>query len=180
MFGKNTFDFSKTLNPHPSDPADLAPISAKISRNHDSIICEYILPANEAYIESPNQENLWEGSCLELFLKYGERYWEWNVSLSGKTQLYCFDGWRNRIGKHGKQANGIHHFNHNGSTYSFTLRLSPALPMLHSIFQHSTHSIECKMACILVTSSWKGHWTNQHPIGAPNFHSSNGFQKLVL
>jgi len=92
------------LKPFPASAAlpDLT-ISADITRRFNTLIVQYNLtgPLEELVIPTLSDRpvrtnNLWEETCLELFLApdNSDHYWEFNLSPSGHWNIYHFRSYR--------------------------------------------------------------------------------------
>jgi hypothetical protein len=180
MFGKNTFHFSETLSPHPEDPKNFSPVSVSFALRGSVIQLHFDLNSNGAIedLASPNPLELWKGSCLELFLKHKDCYWEWNFSLTGQGRLYVFDSWRQRVDSSPHNPTGLLEFKKQANSYALHLDPGFVSPLLRQQLLVAPQSLFVKICCIRLTKNGYGHFCANHPEGPPNFHCQEAFRTL--
>jgi hypothetical protein len=98
------FEESFTLSPHPNtqQPQDQVRINGFLQRDRDLLSVRYDFMADRNVLkwEMPTtdsrQDELWQTTCAELFLKIptNKAYWEFNFSPSGAWNAYSFTDYR--------------------------------------------------------------------------------------
>ena len=155
-------------------------VQAKVTRiSQDSLTLEFALSAPAAELIWPAARSggerlneLWQSTCLELFIARAgdERYWEVNLSPSGDWNVYQLDGYRQGL-KPEPCINSVATTSNSGPD-RHQLQASLALPQaligaatlqanLCAVLQHTNHN--------------NSYWAVSHPGSQADFHARKGF-----
>lgn len=175
FFGKHR------LVPHPEmGPKGIQSVEVDVVRATNTILLMYgVEPADTLLLpayERERRDNLWHGSCFELFVKPDSRgYVEYNFAPLEAWNAYSFVDWR--MGRRAYQPDvepRIVDSRTDGRRESFPARyeldvvispdilaLAPAAASLAAILQEEDGTMS--------------YWALAHPPGEPNFHHPDCF-----
>jgi hypothetical protein len=94
---------SVRLIPHPTTPArEIEGIAVQLALESSHLLLRYSVTGNIDALRVPSpaeprrRDELWRGTCFELFLQPSNsaRYWEFNFSPSQEWAVYEFDDYR--------------------------------------------------------------------------------------
>ena len=175
FFGKHR------LVPHPEmGPKGIQSVEVDVVRATNTILLRYgVEPADTLLLPAYDRErrdNLWHGSCFELFVKPdGRGYVEYNFAPLEAWNAYSFVDWR--MGRRAYQPDvepRIVDSRTDGRRESFPARyeldvvispdilaLAPAAASLAAILQEEDGTMS--------------YWALAHPPGEPNFHHPDCF-----
>ena len=123
-------------------------------------------------------EGLYRHTCMEVFLKRGKKYLEWNFSFSGDWCVFLFDDYRSKC--HTQLPLDSHLFTINHISHSSggaTLKVS--IPMKKLDFL-GTKPTELGVSAILEhPKGILSYWALEHAEDKPDFHHPKSF-KLKL
>ncbi len=172
------------LKPFPGEgnPAGVT-IGGSIGRRADtlSVGCEVrgdlsMVSIPAAAGEPRRQDQLWEGTCFELFLGMADsgEYWEFNLSPSGHWNVYRFDGYRE--GMREETAITSLPFDLRGDSEALLL----AAEICIGTIVPAGKVLAATVAVVIKTSDGgKSHWAPVHPASRPDFHRRDGFALLL-
>lgn len=117
---------------------------------------------------------LYHHTCLEIFLKRGSRYLEWNFSFSGDWCIFLFDSYRK---KSTEQENldsslfSIKHISHSNSEARFGVGIN--LDRLNFLGRGESH---LGFSAVLEhPKSQLSYWALKHVANQPDFHQEKSF-----
>ena len=169
-----------SLVPFPDLVLPVINISGRIAREQGKLAIHFSLTGNREEIIFPpaasgpgRRDELWMGTCFELFLALqGQpQYWEFNLSPSGHWNAYRMDAYR-RIGF--REESLIEHLQVDFLEDADCLAtaayvdLSPIIPP-GEIVQAAVTSV------IQTRSGHETYWALSHPAPQPDFHLREGF-----
>lgn len=120
-------------------------------------------------------DGLWRTTCFEVFLRPddGAAYVEWNLSPSGRWNVYDFAAYREGMSPRPLQRAPRISLRAEGDADDRTLIVDAALPLA------GTPALPCRLgisAVIEERGGIKSYWALAHPNGsAPDFHADAGF-----
>ncbi|GAB4547605.1 MAG: hypothetical protein Tsb0014_42300 [Pleurocapsa sp.] len=175
-------DRNFNLQPFSNFPLDLT-ITGNIIRHPNQLDISYLISGNlsaiaqrlalgETAIPSHNpmpqrKHQLWENTCLELFLglKNTTRYWEFNLSPNGDWNIYRFTDYRQGMTEETAFASLPFDFKTNSHTLelNLTLNLEPIIP--------TTSNLAIGVTAVIKTQDNNlSYWALTHPGTKPDFH----------
>lgn len=125
--------------------------------------------------ENPSRvEGLYHHTCLEVFLKRGARYIEWNFGFSGDWCIFLFDDYRKpSLAKTHLDHSlfSIRHISHSESEANFEVRI-----MLSELGFLGTGETKISFSSILEHSHNQiSYWALTHAAKKPDFHEDKSF-----
>jgi len=126
-------------------------------------------------VEFPKRvEGLYHHTCIEVFLKRGKKYLEWNFAFSGDWCLFLFDGYRTRA-KY-KIPNESELFSLSHISQSSSEASIKALIYLDKLdFLEETESEIGFSAILEHPKSILSYWALTHLGNKPDFHQEKSF-----
>ncbi len=125
--------------------------------------------------ESPKRvDGLYNHTCLEIFLKHGNQYLEWNFSFSGDWCIFLFEGYRK---KSNLKVNldsslfSIQHISHSSSEANLKANLN--LDKL--TFMERTENKIGFSAILEHPQNNISYWALTHVAQRPDFHQEKSF-----
>lgn len=118
------------------------------------------------------QDNLWQTTCLELFIgtKNSSPYWEFNLSPSTHWNSYHFDSYRQ--GMKAEAAFSALPFERNQFEKTFQLIATIELDPIVTVNQ----SLEVGIAAVLQTKDGQlSYWALTHASAKADFHNRSSF-----
>ncbi len=158
-------------------------VKGHIARRMNALFVHYEIIGSLLIIDIPGQKqkpsrkkDLWENTCLELFVavKDCDQYWEFNLSPSGDWNVFRFDHYRNE-------------------GYVDSLREEPSVTSLPMKTQKRSESfsldlefhldkivrkdqsLEIGVSAIIEFSQSKSYWALTHCDSVPDFHRRDSF-----
>ena len=155
-------------------------LRASIKRLDQGILAldyELVVPADQliwtAAAASPQRrDELWQSTCLELFIAQPNepRYWEINLSPSGDWNVYRLSGYRQglqaepsipRISLNSQSAADRHQLHARGELPPAPSQVAPLEANLCAVLEHANGS--------------NSYWASCHPGSEADFHARAGF-----
>jgi hypothetical protein len=169
-----------SLYPYPSAGSlpDIT-IACDIARDSNTITVRFEFLGEMEVLAIPppadtpaRKKDLWEETCLELFLgvKGSPRYWEFNLSPAGHWNVFRFDTYRKGMQEEG--AFPSLPFRVQNLTGSFLLTLEIDLDRIIKAGQPLDAGIS---AVIKKRDGGVSYWSLDHPGPRPDFHRRDGF-----
>jgi len=173
-------NLSLPLHPYPSACSlpDIT-ITCDIARQSSKLTVRFELFGNMEELAIPTlvdmparQKDLWEETCLELFLgiKGTPRYWEFNLSPAGHWNVFRFDAYRE--GMREECAFLSLPFKVQNLPGSLLLTLETDLDRIIKAGQSLYANIS---AVIKKRDGDMSYWSLTHPGPRPDFHDRDGF-----
>jgi hypothetical protein len=123
------------------------------------------------------QSQLWEHTCLELFLGPTElaHYWEINVSPSGNWNSYHFDAYRQ--GMKLEPLLRVTNFKRTEEAKNLSVQFDLDVSPLVVSRKFEKRELECAITCVLESKNHiSSFWALEHSGNRPDFHSRATFQ----
>jgi hypothetical protein len=175
---------SHALIPFSAPPSPFS-LSVDCSLESSELTLQFVLTGDITSLNLPSPsehpvriEGLYHHTCMEVFLKRGKKYLEWNFSFSGDWSVFLFDDYRSKSQTQlplGSELFIVNHISH--SSRGATLKVS--IPMKKLAFL-GTEPTELGVSAILEHP--KGifsYWALDHAESRPDFHHPKSF-KLKL
>lgn len=119
-------------------------------------------------------EGLYHHTCLEVFLKRGDRYLEWNFSFSGDWCVFLFDSYRKQSSLDlplDQSLFSIRHISHSNSEANLRVRLP-----LHKLSFLGNGSSQIAFSAVLEHPQQQfSYWALTHVATKPDFHQEKSF-----
>ena len=149
----------------------------RLDQNILALNYELLVPADEliwpAAAASPQRrDELWQSTCLELFIAQPNepRYWEINLSPSGNWNVYRLSGYRQALQEE-PSIQRISLSSHSAADrhqLEATIQLPPALSQLAPL--------EANLCAVLQHNNGSNsYWALCHPGSEADFHARAGF-----
>lgn len=119
-------------------------------------------------------EGLYHHTCIEIFLKRGKQYLEWNFSFSGDWCIYLFDGYRQKTKSKvplDSTLFTLSHISQSGSESS----IKALIPLNRLDFLEKTESEIGFSAILEHPKSVLSYWALTHVAEKPDFHQEKSF-----
>ena len=163
----------------PLTPAQ--PSTAEPGQAADALQLRFALRGDLAQLAIPaapsrpeRRDELWQTTCLELFLALPgqEAYWELNLSPSGDWNVYRLEGYRLNLAPEAAIAR-----------LPFEVRLQPGaldleltLPLALLPGAAAAAQLEAALTAVVESAAGKlSYWALVHPGSRPDFHRRDGF-----
>ena len=154
-------------------------ITGNIERQDNQLQIEYYLTGKLAQILLPHpakhvarQYDLWQHTCLELFLgiKDTTKYWEFNLSPAGHWNVFYFENYRQDIA----EEIAFDALPFQMVLQGNTLLLDLSIDLDKIIF--SQHNLEVGITSVIENQSQQlSYWALSHPKSEADFHDRNSF-----
>ncbi|AFY35048.1 DOMON-like domain-containing protein [Calothrix sp. PCC 7507] len=169
-----------SLQPFPFSPAepDLK-IVGSISRNANLLVINYLLLGDikKVAIAPPSdtparKHQLWANTCFEFFIgvKNSPQYWEFNLSPTGKWNVYRFDGYRQGMQEETAFAAlpfSVQHFS-DSLAIALNVNLAQIIP--------PENPVEVAITTVIKhTDGELTYWALTHPGTEADFHQRDSF-----
>ena len=175
FFGKHR------LVPHPSmGPKAVESVEVEVLQTSNAILLMYAVHRADALIlpafERERRDNLWHGTCFELFVKPDSRgYVEFNFAPLSAWNAYSFVDWR--MGRRPYQPDAEPRMTDSrtdGRNEAFPARYDLDVVISPDVLLLAPGSVS--LAAILEEEGGAmSYWALAHPPGEPNFHHADCF-----
>jgi hypothetical protein len=171
------------LLPHPGAAAPNLRIEATLLRRAQWLDCTFIVQGDDSGalawpepIAPTRADNLWRGTCFEVFLQ-GEGcagYVEVNASPSTQWAAYVFQAYREGMANAPATAHILEAVaDDKGARLSASINLEPSL-------LRADQAWRVGVTAVLATRTGAlSYWALSHPRTTPDFHDSRGFIALL-
>ena len=140
---------------------------------------EDLYPLTDGFFQGKifSNENLWQTTCFEIFLKNqsGDDYYEFNFNAKGDWNVFYFSKYRERVTD----------FNH---SIQATTSVERKLNRTHLLFGIDLSELKkikwpclVNVSAVIKSKSENSYWSHKHNSEKPDFHDPNNFSlKLNL
>ncbi|MDA8085747.1 MAG: DOMON-like domain-containing protein [Nitrospiraceae bacterium] len=156
-------------------------ITGSVQREGDLFSIGYEITGSLSGIEIPGPDvpsrryALWEETCLEFFLGPGNspRYWEFNLSPSGRWNVFSFESYRKGM----REEPSFEKLPFISQTGPDALRLHLELELGVIFPPVPEKKIDVAVSAVLKMKNGSiSYWALAHPAGQPDFHDRACFK----
>lgn len=173
------------LKPHPTSRYnDIYSVLVDVSKQQAGYLSlTYTLSANLEKLFIPEkkrsiaQDNLWQHTCFELFVKVqGESaYREFNFSPSTEWAAYGFSDYRQQ-----QDWLAINSPSITSVIFGDQLKLSVQIALEDLAINPENKPLQLALTAVIEeNNNNKSYWALEHPADQPDFHHKNGFTRII-
>ncbi|NBX69055.1 MAG: hypothetical protein EBR01_08865 [Proteobacteria bacterium] len=168
------------LKPFESPPSPFA-VHVDFSLIENELVVHFSITGNITSLNLPSPkenptrvEGLYQHTCLEVFLKRGSRYLEWNFGFTGDWCIFLFDDYRTKSSLNidlNSSLFSVTHISHCDTEANFGVRI-----LLSKLGFLGSGDTQIGLSTILEHPENKiSYWALTHAAHKPDFHQENSF-----